>query len=135
MIAPARPARGGCRDRVQPPELSRPVGSSMTRPVSAPPFIVALNGAWHKRALRIFMVIVLAHLAEHLVQAFQVYALHWPVHEARGEVLPPVPDGVGARGDAMQLRATPRSGDGLNDTGRPGNHPAATSYPSPPTSG
>ena len=56
----------------------------MTRPVSAPPFIVALNGAWHKRALRIFMVIVLAHLAEHLVQAFQVYALHWPVHEARG---------------------------------------------------
>src|SRR6266487_845087 len=30
------------------------------------------------------MVIVLAHWAEHLVQAYQVYALKWPMHEARG---------------------------------------------------
>jgi hypothetical protein len=30
------------------------------------------------------MVIVLAHWAEHLAQAFQVYALRWPVPEARG---------------------------------------------------
>jgi len=58
----------------------------MTRPDSAPPFIATLNGPWHKPALRIFMVVVLAHLAEHLVQAFQVYALHWPVHAARGVV-------------------------------------------------
>jgi len=43
-----------------------------------------LNGPWHKRALQIFMVIVLAHWAEHLVQAYQVYALKWPMHDARG---------------------------------------------------
>ena len=30
------------------------------------------------------MVIVLAHWAEHLLQAFQIYALGWPVPEARG---------------------------------------------------
>jgi len=43
-----------------------------------------LNGPWHKRALQTFMVIVVAHWAEHLVQAYQVYALKWPMHEARG---------------------------------------------------
>ncbi len=43
-----------------------------------------LNGPWHQRALLIFMVIVIAHLAEHIVQAYQVYALDWPVHQARG---------------------------------------------------
>jgi len=30
------------------------------------------------------MAIVFAHLAEHLVQAYQVYVLKWPVHQARG---------------------------------------------------
>lgn len=43
-----------------------------------------LNSVWHERALQTFMVIVLAHWAEHLVQAFQIYALGWPVPEARG---------------------------------------------------
>lgn len=43
-----------------------------------------LNGAWHERALRIFMVVVLAHWAEHLTQAIQIYALGWPVPSARG---------------------------------------------------
>jgi hypothetical protein len=43
-----------------------------------------LNGEWHEPALRIFMVIVLAHWAEHLTQAFQIYALGWPVPESRG---------------------------------------------------
>ena len=43
-----------------------------------------LNGAWHERALQLFMVIVLAHWAEHLVQAYQIYVLGWPVPEARG---------------------------------------------------
>jgi hypothetical protein len=43
-----------------------------------------LNGEWHELALRVFMVIVLAHWAEHLVQAFQIYALGWPVPESRG---------------------------------------------------
>ncbi len=43
-----------------------------------------MNGAQHELALRVFMVIVLAHWAEHLLQAFQIYALGWPVPEARG---------------------------------------------------
>jgi hypothetical protein len=43
-----------------------------------------LNGRWHARSLQIFMAIVLAHWAEHLAQAFQVYALNWPIPESRG---------------------------------------------------
>lgn len=48
------------------------------------PFIKRLNEEWHERALQVFMVIVLAHWAEHLVQAFQIYSLGWPIPEARG---------------------------------------------------
>ena len=48
------------------------------------PFIDRLNTEWHETALRTFMVIVLAHWAEHLAQAFQIYALGWPVPESRG---------------------------------------------------
>jgi hypothetical protein len=51
---------------------------------ASPSFMSQLNGAWHRRSLQIFMVVVLVHFAEHLVQAYQVYALHWPVHAARG---------------------------------------------------
>ena len=47
-------------------------------------FIDRLNGEWHEPALASFMVIVLAHWAEHLTQAFQIYALGWPVPESRG---------------------------------------------------
>ncbi len=47
-------------------------------------FLERLNGVWHERALQIFIVIVLAHWAEHLVQAYQIYALGWPVPESRG---------------------------------------------------
>ena len=43
-----------------------------------------LNSQYHERALQVFMVIVLAHWAEHLFQAFQIYGLGWPVPEARG---------------------------------------------------
>jgi len=43
-----------------------------------------LNTGWHERALQIFLVVVLAHWAEHLAQAFQVYALGWPIPESRG---------------------------------------------------
>ena len=43
-----------------------------------------LNGQGHEVALRVFMAIVLAHWAEHLLQAAQIYALGWPVPEARG---------------------------------------------------
>jgi len=47
-------------------------------------FIARLNGPWHKAGMRVFMGIVLAHWAEHLVQAYQVYVLNWPMHQARG---------------------------------------------------
>lgn len=53
---------------------------------SSPPasFIDRLNAEWHETALRVFMVIVLAHWSEHLLQALQIYALGWPVPESRG---------------------------------------------------
>ena len=40
----------------------------------------------HTACLTVFAVIVVAHWAEHLVQAFQIYAMDWPVAEARGVV-------------------------------------------------
>jgi hypothetical protein len=43
-----------------------------------------LNSEWHKRSLQLFMVIVLAHWAEHLVQAVQIYMLGWPRPQAGG---------------------------------------------------
>jgi hypothetical protein len=49
-------------------------------------FMRRLNGAWHQRALQVFMAVVLAHWAEHLAQALQLYVLHWPEAEARGVV-------------------------------------------------
>jgi hypothetical protein len=47
-------------------------------------FLAQLNGPWHKGTLQAFIVIIVAHWAEHLVQAYQVYVLHWPLHQARG---------------------------------------------------
>jgi hypothetical protein len=49
-------------------------------------FIERLNGPWHERAMQAFMLVVLAHWAEHLLQTLQIYALGWPVPEARGLV-------------------------------------------------
>jgi hypothetical protein len=37
-----------------------------------------LNSTWHRAALQGFMAIVLFHWVEHLVQAYQVWVLHWP---------------------------------------------------------
>jgi hypothetical protein len=45
-----------------------------------------LNSQWHEVALRWFMVVVLAHWAEHLTQAFQIYVLGWPVPASRGMI-------------------------------------------------
>ncbi|HEX8692953.1 MAG TPA: hypothetical protein VF746_11065 [Longimicrobium sp.] len=47
----------------------------------------ALPGAARDRyatALKLFMAVVLAHWAEHLVQAWQVWVLGWPRHHSRG---------------------------------------------------
>jgi len=47
-------------------------------------FYDMLNSRWHKPALQFFMLIVLAHWAEHIAQAWQIYVLGWPAHHARG---------------------------------------------------
>ena len=44
----------------------------------------AINGRYHRAALTVFMVVVLAHWAEHLVQAYQVWVLDRPRPAARG---------------------------------------------------
>jgi hypothetical protein len=54
------------------------------QPSRALAFVDRINGPGHELALRLFMVIVLAHWAEHLLQALQIYALGWPVPESRG---------------------------------------------------
>ncbi|GAB1511502.1 hypothetical protein [Actinophytocola sp. KF-1] len=43
-----------------------------------------LNTRYHKATLMVFMVVVLAHWAEHLAQAFQIYVLGWPRPQAGG---------------------------------------------------
>jgi hypothetical protein len=51
----------------------------------------ALNHRHHRAALNIFMVIVLAHWAEHVAQAIQIWGLGWPVPAARGLLGLPFP--------------------------------------------
>ena len=41
-------------------------------------FYEKLNTRWHERGLQAFMVIVLAHWAELLFQAYQIYVMGWP---------------------------------------------------------
>jgi hypothetical protein len=43
-----------------------------------------LNTTWHEKALWIFGAVTVAHWAEHLVQAFQIYALGWARPQSRG---------------------------------------------------
>ncbi|WP_326563791.1 hypothetical protein [Micromonospora peucetia] len=50
-----------------------------------------LNGTHHRAALNAFLVIVLAHWAEHLVQAYQIWGLGWSRPEARGVLGMPFP--------------------------------------------
>ena len=49
-------------------------------------FMGRLNGSQHETALRLFMMIVLAHWGEHLLQAFQIYGLGWPVLKHAGSL-------------------------------------------------
>jgi hypothetical protein len=53
-------------------------------PAESPSFHDKLNTQWHERALQVFMAIVLAHWAEHLVQAAQIYIMGWPRPKANG---------------------------------------------------
>jgi len=53
--------------------------------------IGSLNGRHHRAALNIFLVVVLAHWAEHLAQAYQIWVLGWPRPAARGVLGEPFP--------------------------------------------
>ena len=62
--------------------------SDVTR---SPDWLSTLNQKHHKTALYVFMAIVVAHWAEHIVQAIQIYALGWKVPDARGVLGIPFP--------------------------------------------
>jgi hypothetical protein len=46
--------------------------------------IRALNGRWHKRAMQIFMLVILIHLSEHIAQIIQLWVLGWTRKESMG---------------------------------------------------
>lgn len=52
--------------------------------MKAKPVMQLLNEDWHERALRLYLLIVIAHWAEHLLQAFQIFVLGWARPEAGG---------------------------------------------------
>ena len=52
--------------------------------MASPGIYEKLNSVWHRRALHVFMFIVLAHWAEHLTQAYQIYVLGWARPQAGG---------------------------------------------------
>ncbi|WFE24833.1 hypothetical protein O7623_15440 [Solwaraspora sp. WMMD791] len=58
----------------------------MAQDVAAAPggLLARLNGAHHKLALNGFLAVVVAHWAEHLVQAYQIWVLGYPRPQARG---------------------------------------------------
>jgi hypothetical protein len=56
-----------------------------------PGLIAAANTRRHRPLLWLFMAVVVAHWAEHLFQAAQIYVLDWPVPEARGLLGIPFP--------------------------------------------
>ncbi|MGH7651378.1 MAG: hypothetical protein ACREMS_05995 [Gemmatimonadaceae bacterium] len=51
---------------------------------STPSFSEKLNSTWHKPALLGFMAIVLFHWAEHIIQAYQFWGLHWSRAKSMG---------------------------------------------------
>jgi hypothetical protein len=61
-------------------------GFTMTRTAVAakPGWLSSLNGRHHRAALNVFLAVTIAHWAEHLVQAYQIWVLGWPRPQARG---------------------------------------------------
>jgi len=51
---------------------------------AGPSFYDKLNSQWHERSLQIFMLVVLGHWGEHLVQAYQIWVMGWPRPQANG---------------------------------------------------
>lgn len=56
--------------------------TSLRQPTSS--LLDKINGPYHRAAVNGFMVIVLAHWAEHLTQAYQIWVLGWPVPKSQG---------------------------------------------------
>jgi hypothetical protein len=54
-------------------------------------FLDSLNGSRHRLALNLFLVVVIAHWAEHIAQAVQIWVLGWSVPQARGVLGMPFP--------------------------------------------
>ena len=50
-----------------------------------------LNTTHHRAALNVFMFVVIAHWAEHIAQAIQIWGLHWKLSQARGLLGLPFP--------------------------------------------
>jgi hypothetical protein len=46
--------------------------------------LTALNSRYHRPALMLFTVVVLAHWAEHVAQAYEIWVMHWPTPKAKG---------------------------------------------------
>ncbi|WP_328499746.1 hypothetical protein OG828_48420 [Streptomyces sp. NBC_00457] len=51
----------------------------------------ALNSRLHRTGLRVFLIIVLVHWAEHVAQAVQIYIWGWSAPQARGVLGIPFP--------------------------------------------
>ncbi|MFF7456673.1 hypothetical protein [Kitasatospora sp. NPDC008115] len=47
-------------------------------------FLYSINHDRHRLALNAYLVVVLAHWAEHLAQAYQIWGLGWPAKKAGG---------------------------------------------------
>ena len=60
------------------------VGQIGGRPWNWNSLSLRLNGEWHETALRWYVILVLGHWAEHLIQAFQIFVLKWPRAESLG---------------------------------------------------
>lgn len=72
-------------------DLRAPSAGNTTDPGPRNRALRPLNTDGHRLCLRIYLVIVLAHWAEHIVQAVQIFVLDWPVPEARGVLGIPFP--------------------------------------------
>ncbi|MBM2620148.1 hypothetical protein JIG36_32000 [Actinoplanes sp. LDG1-06] len=59
--------------------------------VDTPRLKWGVNGSHHRLMLNLFMLVTLAHWAEHLTQAWQIWVLNWPRPQARGVLGVPFP--------------------------------------------
>ena len=64
--------------------MSSSTASMRSMATEHPGFYDKINTRWHKPALLLFTVVVLAHWAEHIAQAWQIYVMGWPAHHAGG---------------------------------------------------